>query len=285
MNISFSATGTLWQIDIYDENLPDKDGLTKEITDFVEDFEINFSRFRDTSFVSKLAQKAGEYSIPLVAKPLLDFYTRLYELTDGLFTPSIGKTLVSAGYDKNYSLKPQDILSVPDDWKNISYNLTSISTNKPTQLDFGGAGKGYLIDLVTNLLKNREVNNFCVDAGGDMRLSGNRTLTIGMENPNNTSMVVGTLTLKNNSLCASSGNRRQWGKYHHILNSKTLTSPTNILATWVQAEECMVADGIATSLFFVDPSIIQKHFAFEYLSLYSDFSIQKSDGLSATLFT
>jgi thiamine biosynthesis lipoprotein len=153
MNISFSATGTLWQIDIYDDNLPDQDQLTKELTDFVEDFESNFSRFRDTSFVTSLAKKEGSYETPVTAKKLLDFYDNLYQLTDGLFTPTIGKSLISAGYDNSYSLVPQDTLATPDDWKNISYNQNSITGKKPTQLDFGGAGKGYIIDLVTNLLK------------------------------------------------------------------------------------------------------------------------------------
>lgn len=285
MSISFSATGTLWQIDIYDDNPPEKDQLTKEITEYIENYERNFSRFRDTSFVSKLAQEPGEYSLPSDAKPLLDFYTKLYELTGGLFTPSIGKSLVSAGYDKNYSLVPQEIISTPDDWKNVSYSNTSIKTLSPTQLDFGAAGKGYIIDLVSKLLIGRGVHNFCLDAGGDMRLVGNKNLTIGLENPNDTSLVIGTLDLQNNSLCGSSGNRRQWGKYHHILNPKSLTSPTNILATWVQSEDCMVADGLATSLFFVDPKVLLKDFRYEYLCLYSDLSFQKSDGLSVTLFT
>ncbi len=284
MSISFSATGTLWQIDIYDDNSPDKDQLTKEVTQYVEAFERNFSRFRDTSFVSKLAQEPGEYPLPSDAKPLLDFYTRLYELTGGLFTPCIGKSLVSAGYDNDYTLIPQEIIATPDDWTTIIYDNKTIKASKRTQLDFGGAGKGYLIDLVSKLLTDRGVENFCVDAGGDMRLVGNKTLTIGMENPNDTSMVIGTLALQNNSLCGSSGNRRQWGKYHHILNPKSLSSPTNILSTWVQAEDCMVADGLATSLFFVDAEVLLKDFRFEYLCLYSDLSFQKSDGLSATLF-
>lgn len=284
MNISFSATGTLWQIDIYDEVLPTYKNLYQEITDFVETFESNFSRFRDTSFLSKLAKNIGPYKIPPEAKKLLDFYSKLHQITDGLFTPTIGKSLISAGYDKNYSLIPQDNLSKPDNWKNISYNENQISSTEPTQLDFGGAGKGYLIDLVSNLLLKKDLKNFCIDAGGDIRLSGNKPLTIGLENPNDTSIVIGTINLKNSSLCGSSGNRRQWGKYSHLINPKTLTSPKNILATWVTSSECMTADGLATALFFVDPTRLKHDFDFEYLCLYSDFSIDKSDNLSVTLF-
>lgn len=285
MNISFSATGTLWQIDIYDDNPPDIDQLTKELTDYVEDFESNFSRFRDTSFLTSLSKKEGTYVLPSTAKKLLDFYDQLYQITDGLFTPTIARSLVSAGYDKSYSLTPQKKIATPDDWKGISYDKNSITASKPTQLDFGAAGKGYLIDLVCQFLSETGVENFCVDAGGDIRLVGGKQLVVGMENPTDTNSVIGTINIQNNSFCGSSGNRRQWGKYNHLLNPKTLTSPKVILATWVQAEECMVADGIATSLFFVNPEKIKNHFRFEYLILYSDFSIAKSDNLSVTLFS
>ncbi|OGD81618.1 hypothetical protein A2572_04550 [Candidatus Collierbacteria bacterium RIFOXYD1_FULL_40_9] len=284
MNISFSATGTLWQIDIYDQNLPRNTNINQDIVDFVEDFESNFSRFRNTSFVTSLAKKEGTYSLPNTAKKLLDFYELLFDLTNGLFTPTITKSLVSAGYDKNYSLTPQKKLATPDDWKNITYNQNSITTTTPTQLDFGAAGKGYLIDLVCEFLTKMGVENFCVDAGGDIRLVGNKPLVIGLENPTDTSSVIGTINIQNSSFCGSSGNRRQWGKYNHLLNPKTLTSPKNILSTWVLSDECIIADGLATSLFFVEPNTLQKYLKFEYLILYSDFSIDKSDNLSVTLF-
>ncbi len=284
MKITFSATGTMWQIDIYDENLTEQKQLTEQITGFVENFESNFSRFRDTSFVSKMAKKGGTYQIPKQAKKLLDFYNQLHEITDGLITPTIGKTLISAGYDKNYSLKPQANLSLPDNWKNILYDEKQIRATIPTQLDFGAAGKGYLVDLICDQLLESGLKNFCVDAGGDIKLVGKKQLTIGLENPSNTSMVIGTVNLDNNSFCGSSGNRRQWGQFNHLVNPKSLASPESILATWVLSSDCMVADGLATSLFFVKPNELEPHFDFEYLCLYSDFSIKKSKGLSAKLF-
>ncbi len=284
MNISFSATGTLWQIDIYDEISTNEENLKQEIVNYVEIFESNFSRFRETSFVTNLAKKVGPHKIPHEAKKLLGFYNKLYDLTGGLFTPTIGKSLISAGYDKDYTLVAQDQISKPDDWKSISYSQKQIMSPNPVQLDFGAAGKGYLIDLVCELLLTSNIKNFCVDAGGDIRLVGNKYLTIGLENPNDTSMVIGTINLQNSSLCGSSGNRRQWGKYNHLIDPKTLTSPKNILATWVQSGDCMAADGLATSLFFVEANTLQKHFDFEFLCLYSDFSIDKSNNLSVTLF-
>ena len=284
MNISFSATGTLWQIDIYDRKLPNKSKIKQDLIDFIESFEKDFSRFRDTSFLTKLAKKEGTYPIPDTAKKLLDFYDHLHQLTNGHFTPTIAKSLVSAGYDKNYSLTPQKKIATPDDWRNVSYNQYSISSKLPTQLDFGAAGKGYLIDLVCKFLTDSGIKSYSVDAGGDIRLVGDKQLVIGLEDPTNSSKVIGTINIQNIGFCGSAGNRRNWGKYNHLLNPKTLTSPKNILSVWVEAKECLVADGIATSLFFVNPQTLTDHYRFEYLRLFSDFSFDKSDNLSVTLF-
>ena len=283
MIFSFPATGTLWQVDCFDEKI--SDNTKKQITDFVEDYEGQFSRFRDTSFVSKLANKAGTYKIPRTAKTLLDFYTKLYQLTSGIFTPTIGETLVSTGYDKNYSLTPQKKLAIAPDWNSVEYNEEEISSTVPVQLDFGAAGKGYLVDLLSDLITKMDYQNFCIDAGGDLKVVGDKSQIIGLEHPSDKTSVIGTIEIKNSSFCGSSGNRRQWANFHHIINSKELSSPKNILSTWVKAKDCLTADGIATANFLVSPKLLEDSFEFEYLILTSDYTIKTSKHFSATLFT
>lgn len=283
MSFHFPATGTLWQIDVFGSEL--NHDLKEKITNFVEDFEVNYSRFRETSFVSKLAKKPGVYQIPNTAKTLLDFYTKLNNLTSGIFTPTIGDTLVSAGYDKSYSLTPQQHLKSAADWSDISYDEKNISSKKVVQLDFGAAGKGYLVDLVANLLLENNYKNFCIDAGGDIKIAGDIPQTIGLEHPTDKASVIGTIEIKDSSLCGSSGNRRKWANYHHIISPKEKSSPDNILSTWVKSQNCLTADGLATAIFLVNPQILKSHFEFDYLILNSDYTTNTSLNFSATLFT
>jgi thiamine biosynthesis lipoprotein ApbE len=53
---------------------------------------------------------------------------------------------------------------------------------------------------------------------------------------------------------------------------------------WVVADSTVVADALTTCLFFVDPETLFGLYNFEYLIVYKDFSIQKSDSFAAELF-
>jgi thiamine biosynthesis lipoprotein ApbE len=93
-----------------------------------------------------------------------------------------------------------------------------------------------------------------------------------------------SLTLKRPALL-DFGNRRKWEGYHHVINPKTLSSPTNIAAIWVCADTAMLADALSTALFFVDPANLRKQYSFEYAIVYDDYALNVSKGFPATFFT
>ena len=105
MQYIFEAIGTQWQID-FDLTLSEVRSaqLLAKIKDRIEVFDKNYSRFRSDSIVTKMSQKAGQYSLPDDAEPLFSLYKKLYDSTNGLFTPLIGQLLVESGYDEKYSL-------------------------------------------------------------------------------------------------------------------------------------------------------------------------------------
>ena len=146
-------------------------------------------------------------------------------------------------------------------------------------------GKGYLVDIVAKVLEDAGIHSYCVDAGGDMVHRGDAPIRVGLENPSDTTQAIGVVNLQNKSLCGSAGNRRKWADMHHIINPKELSSPTNILAVWVLADSTLVSDGLTTALFFVPASKLTNDFNFEYLILKDNFSIDKSDGFPAEVFT
>lgn len=265
----FDAIGTHWQIDA--------DQLPASIKKRIAVFDKNYSRFRADSLVTQIYKRPGKYKLPSDAKPMLDLYQKLYKLTDGIMTPLIGKLISDAGYDAKYSLSPTP-LSAPPAWNAINYKYPFITTRQPILFDFGAAGKGYLIDLVGEILKD----NFVIDAGGDILHKGSDSLRVGLEHPENKRQVIGVATIKNQSICGSAGNRRKWGKFHHILNPHTLKPQNSILATWVVAKTALLADALATALYFVEPEKLLPHFAFDYLVLYPDYTIQRSEAFYET---
>lgn len=282
--LSFEAIGTQWVIDCF-SSVSDKDKLESLILSRIEDFDKTYSRFRKDSLIFQISRKAGKYTFPPDSKELFALYNSFYQITDGAFTLLIGNTLTEAGYDASYSLTPKKINKVPDASSVYSWDYPKLVTKKPYILDFGGLGKGYLIDIVSNLLKENGINSFCIDAGGDIYCHNlEKPMRVGLENPNDTKQVIGVIETNNKSICASSGNRRKWDKYHHIIDPKTLKSPENILASWVVAKDGVTADGLATCLFLVTPEKLSKYFKFEYFILYPDFKFKKSKNFSAELF-
>lgn len=283
----FEAIGTHWIIDLF--NIPvstSKEQLEKIIRGRIEQFDIAYSRFRKNSLVTKMSKNAGKYELPEDSKILLETYRKFYELTSGKITPLIGQTMEQAGYDADYSLISGKI-TTPPTWEEIlNYEYPELEISRPIMLDLGAAGKGYLVDIIGELLHSQGINSFCIDAGGDILYhnENGEELKVGLENPEDETQAIGIAKIRNQSLCASAGNRRKWQGFHHIIDPHTLSSPRNILGTWVIAETAIVADGIATCLFFIAPEKLQSQFNFEYLILYKDHSINRSKTFPAELF-
>lgn len=284
---TFEAIGTEWSIDI-EGPLSEKKGqeILREISKRIELYDKTYSRFRKDSLVTKMAQKAGTYTLPDDAKPLLTLYKQLYQITNGAVTPLIGSVLSEAGYDAAYSLQPHT-LHHPDTWENtLTYTPPNITMKKPAILDFGGAGKGYLTDIIGDLLEKHHIKNYCVDGSGDIlyKTTTHNPLRIGLEHPDNPKKAIGVAELTNGSLCGSAGNRRKWQGFHHIINPHTLTSPNHIKAVWVIAESGLLADGLTTCLFFAKPETLQTYFDFKYVILNEDLTLTKSNDFPGEFF-
>lgn len=280
----FEAIGTHWEIEIKEELSKERQSsLYKKIQDRIGIFDKNYSRFREDSLVTKIEKEGGKFVMPDDFEEMFLIYKKAYEVTSGLVTPLVGDLLVSAGYDSKYSLKKGELIS-PLKWEEVlEWNKPYLNVKKPTVLDFGACGKGYLVDIVSYLIETEGLLKYTVDASGDMRNRGG-DIRVGLEHPADKESVVGVLVLRDESMCGSSGNRRKWADMHHIVNPKTLTSPENILSVWTLAENTTLSDILTTCLFFVSPEELKKHFQFEYFILNEDFSIKKSEGFNAEVF-
>ena len=158
--IEFEAIGTLWNIDLYDLDNQDILKISNLIKARIELFDKTYSRFRPDSLISEMGKISGTYRLPEDAKEMIDLYRRMFDATSGKVTPLIGQVLVDAGYDANYSLTPKPKISPAKLWSEvIEYNFPNITLKEPAVLDFGAIGKGYLIDIISNLLSQNGILN------------------------------------------------------------------------------------------------------------------------------
>lgn len=284
---AFEAIGTSWKISIDQELSPaGRTALLDKIMARIDRFDRSFSRFREDSDVTKWSRAAGAYPLPEDAAPLFALYRAMYDATGGAFTPLIGQTMVDAGYDANYSLKPKDAIATPLAWDEaMVVGVDEIEIRRPALLDFGAAGKGHLVDLVGALLRDEGFASFCVDAGGDILCRGPHPTRVGLENPSATDEAIGIATVRDGSVCGSAGNRRAWGGFHHTIDPRTLQSPTDVIATWAFAPTAAVADALSTCLYLVAPETLTGVAPFEYVVLHSDMRAVRSPGAPVELFS
>ena len=283
MNFEFEAIGTHWYIET--TTIPDAaEDLRDAITSRIAEFEDAYSRFIPESIVGQIARSAGTYKMPSDFTALFKIYQQMYIHTAGAMTPLIGSALVQAGYDATYSLVSKPITSVPALPNVLSYTAPNLKVIQPVQLDFGAAGKGYLIDIVGEVLEAFGIKSYLIDAGGDIRARGPKSWRIGLENPSDVTEAIGVIELKNQSLCGSAGNRRAWGNYTHIINPHTKSSPTNIKGVWALAQNTLLADALTTALQFTSIDELHKHYKFDALILYTDGTISSSGKMQVVLF-
>ncbi|MGY6497491.1 MAG: FAD:protein FMN transferase [Microcella sp.] len=291
----FEAIGAPWRLDVH----PGGDGAgagdsdRAAVDERIALFDRDWSRFRDDSRIAAIAHAAGRHPLAADAGPLIRHLRDLYEVTGGRVNPLVGRSLEQLGYDAAYRLRPagepiaapawDDAITLVDDGQG---GLT-LETASPVVLDVGAAGKGYLVDLVTELLIDRGADGAVVDGSGDLRAVGEASIRVGLENPANPELVVGVVELSGGrALAASAPNRRAWGAgLHHLVDAMTgRPIALDVIATWAVADSALVADGAATALFLGEPAAIAKRLGVEYVRMHADGRLEASPGWEGELF-
>ena len=182
-------------------NIPSE--LRERMAARIEEFERALSRFRDDSIVADMARAAhgGRFAFPDFARPLFEFYDRLYAASQGAIDPCVGEDLARLGYDANLTFRMESgaFAHLGQEhgratWSSVRRNGTTLITTGPVQLDFGAAGKGLMVDLLGGMMEQHALAatrldddgcgtiggdgdhadarplRYVIDAGGDLRI-------------------------------------------------------------------------------------------------------------------
>ena len=200
-------------------------------------------------------------------------------------SPLVGNSLETLGYDSAYTLQPRgEARAVPPWDEAVAWDGSRLTALQPVIVDVGAAGKGYLVDLVAALLRKHGVGEYVVDASGDMLHRGAGSLRVGLEHPLDPTKAIGVYELRNRALCASATNRRSWGEgLHHIIDVATGLPTRRVIATWVVADTALLADGLATALFFAEEAQLSR-FDFQFVRMFANGHIEHSGTFDGELF-
>jgi thiamine biosynthesis lipoprotein len=284
----FDAIGTGWTITT---GHPVPDTIRHRILALADDFDRVWSRFRSDSLVTRIAHAVGggRYEVPERDVALLELYDRLVAATNGAVDPLVGRDLELLGYDAGYTLIPDRealaLIRHRDRWAtDVQRTGRCLNTTRSVVIDVGAAGKGFLVDLIVEVLVTAGFDEYLVDGSGDLRHRGTDPVVVGLEHPSAPGQVIGTVELRDGAVCASATGRRAWGEgLHHVLNGHSRLPVDDVIATWAMTDNAATADGLATALFVSAPERLLG-FEFQWVRMLADGRIQWSNDFPGELF-
>jgi thiamine biosynthesis lipoprotein len=280
----FAAIGTAWEINTAEPLAPD---VAAAVTARIDDFDAVWSRFRPDSAISRIAAEGGTWVLDEDSRDLLDLYVELHDVTDGAVTPLVGHTLSDLGYDQDCSLRAATEPAEIPAWESFDWAYPTLVAHEPLLFDVGAAGKGCLVDLVAEVLAEHDVTEFTIDASGDLLHCRDEPLRVALEHPGDATRAIGIAELSSGqALCASATNRRAWGDgLHHVLDGRTGRPTHDVIATWVVADSCLLADGLATAHFLADPAPLMSRFDHEFVRMHTDGRVEWSPDFPGEVFS
>ena len=192
---------------------------------------------------------------------------KIFNQTDGYFDCSVSPLVNYYGF---YNLGNTDSLTIDSSIvRNIVSNIgldkiniigDSLVLPKGMKLDFNAIAQGYTVDLISEFLLDKNINDFLVEVGGELLARGlnadNLPWRVGVDKPSDTLINNNRFQFiidLNNKALATSGNYRKFyvkdgTKYSHTINPKTgFPAQNNLLSVSVVHNNCMLADAYATA--------------------------------------
>ncbi|WP_136586496.1 FAD:protein FMN transferase [Microbacterium hydrothermale] len=287
---TFDAIGTSWAID---SAAPLPSVARDAVSAVIERFDHAWSRFRDDSLVTALAEgRAASVALPVEtdadadADAMFSLYDELDRATAGAVNPLVGDSLARLGYDARLTLAPRGDARPAAAWRDVlSWSDGELALARPATVDVGAVGKGRLVDLVLAALAPHVDGDLVVDASGDLAVRG-AAVRIGLEHPYDPTRAIGVVTVENAALCASAINRRAWGDgLHHVLDARTGVPVRAYAATWALADTAMRADALATALFFDGGPELAASWNAPWVRMSTDGRVEWSPGFPGEIFS
>ena len=271
--------GTSYNIQFYSSG---NSNYSNEIVDIFNEIDMSMSTYKKNSIISRVNNN-NSVQLDDHFKNVFSFSKKIYEITGGRFDPSIGLLVNYWGFGPEKYI-PDSKINPNDQFTYLlsktGFNRFEIIDNKLSRpmdsyIDFNAIAKGYAVDEVAKFLKNKQIDNFLVEIGGEINSSGinidkNKPWLVAIDMPrfDGDRSNYSSLELNNISL-ASSGTYRKFkidsmgNRYAHIINPLTgYPTKTNILSVTVKASSCIEADAYATAIHSMNIEEIKEFFSF-----------------------
>lgn len=221
-----------------------------------------YSRYREESWLGRLHAAQGDWrETDEEIEALLDLGETAFQVSDGRFDLSSGVLRrawrFEAGARPPTAAELEPLLARVG-WPRVERDRAGRRLRLPAgwELDLGGLGKEYAVDLGAGLLDRELVTPWLLNYGGDLRagggLSADDAWQVGLDDPEATGRAAAAgFSLRQGALATSGDARRglwhQGIRYGHILDARTGWPPPQApRSVTVHAASCSQAGLLAT---------------------------------------
>lgn len=235
-----------------------------KVFDYIKRLEVDLNEYKEGGWLWNV-NNTNSYRYPMNpdAYQILLMADSLYRLSGGSFDITIKPVFDLWQFNSANPQKP-DTLLVKKTLEEVGFNKIKFDDKylyKPEgmQFTFGALAKGYIIDKARNYMKSLDLEKGFIDCHSSMTFYGNTMLPeiIGIQHPRKMNDIIATLQVKDTSV-GTSGDYQQFFeidnvRYHHILDAHTGYPVRNIYSVTVLNPSAMLADGLSTALFLMNP--------------------------------
>lgn len=225
------------------------------------------NNFDENSQVSKISQMAGKDKVAV--DPDLVYIIKLSQdvaaKLDDSFDITVGplSALWGIGHKGDYVPSQTEINKV---LPLVNYRLIEVDDKANTvylpkpgmMLDLGGVAKGYATDKAIEVLKSKGITSALVNAGGDVRVIGNKPdgkpWRIGIQDPRNADGITAKLAMTEWDTMETSGDYQRFimkdgVRYSHILNPRTGWQPREVASVTMVTNSSTYGDVLSKPIF------------------------------------
>ncbi len=259
--------GTSYKIIINEYMYPEQISLLhSNIDSILNIINYHFSTYIDSSEIRNFNKSYDPFLPSNRFLELFELSKNIYNYTNGMFDPTVHPLVNIWGFGNlGPKYEPPSMNEIKKTKNNIGFDKIILKNkllnklNKNVELDFSAIAKGFGVDVVSEFLLNKGLDNFMVEIGGEVYCSGkknNNLWKIGIQNPvknDVTNPLIKVLELTDVAL-ATSGDYQNYfiyngKKYSHTINPKTgYPTENNMSSVTVLANNCASADAFATGL-------------------------------------
>jgi thiamine biosynthesis lipoprotein len=265
--------------------------LQPQIDSILANFNLSLSTYIYNSEISRFNRDTVLYPDLPYFIPVMERSALINKETNGAFDPTIMPLVNAWGFGPDNTSLP-DSASVDSLMQFIGFDKVGFDekriwkTKQGVQLDFSAIAKGYGVDVVGNYLKEKDHQNYFVEIGGEVVVSGindKGTLwRLGVEDPTKElfERTPKAIVELDNKGMATSGNYRNYyvkegRKFAHTIDPSTgFPIEHSLLSATVFAPDCMTADAYATAFMVMGldkaKEILENIEALEAFLIYSD---------------